>query len=138
MPTLVASANLWFSSRHDRWMLPRELLSSQCFPVDASMSFGVACCSFATRAKTSTRTTHDGADDDVAHLNDADPSRRAMCSMAGNSMNTSAVGLAILYCPTQIQIDASLLQIIHARRQQCGIYKRRVISCKKPVQGAQP
>ena len=99
MPTLIGSCSIWYSSRHERWLTPHELLVTQGFPVHARWSHGRACCSFAKRL-------HDMV---PTHQR---PSRASVCKMAGNSMHTNVAGIVLLYALTQVGIDKALVKLL--------------------------
>ena len=99
MPTLIGSCSIWYSSRHERWLTPHELLVTQGFPVHLRWSHGRACCSFAQRLHDMVPTR-------------GRPSRASVCKMAGNSMHTNVAGIILLYALTQVGIDKALVRLL--------------------------
>lgn len=72
--------------------MAHEALTCQGFPVDKELSYGVACCSWAMRAKAS-------------HSHVPYPSRNVAIGQAGNSMHTEVACSMITYALSEITID---------------------------------
>jgi len=114
MRTLISSASLWYSQRHERWLSARELLTLQGFPVLRTFSYDKVCCSFAGRSKR----TGDCSDRSDQTLPDW-PSRSQICRMAGNTMHCNVVGVVMMYVWTQVVMDAEILSAVRTLRT-CG------------------
>lgn len=106
--TIIASANIYMSAHHRRWLSLREMLTLQGFPVTAEFTYGKPCSSFALR-----------------HVQSAQglpfvpwPSRRAACHQSGNSMHVCVSGLAILFCLSQIKMDQGMLALQRFQRKR--------------------
>ena len=101
MFTVIASANIYMSSKHRRWLSLREMISLQGFPVTCDWTYGSACSSFALRHLCAQR----------GHPVASWPSRRAVCHQIGNSMHVNIAGLVILFSLSQVMIDDDVLRI---------------------------
>ena len=99
MMTLTASANILYSSVHNRWLTLREIIGLQGFPVDCKHTWGQPCSSYAARAWGQER----------GKEMPPWPSRRSACSQAGNSMHVSVSGLVLLFALTQVGVDPELM-----------------------------
>lgn len=99
MPTLVSSANIWFSALHRRWLTPDESLVTQGFPVRLTQSGGVVCCSFAARdafvkgGEIGFNLNEFYDDANARACLASPPSRTNVFKMAGNSMHTNVSGV---------------------------------------------
>eukprot|EP00969_Alexandrium_andersonii_P014613 637744-Alexandrium_andersonii.AAC.1 len=49
LSTVIKNAGMQYSTYHNRWLTPRELLTTQMFPAFARFSFHGATCSFTYR-----------------------------------------------------------------------------------------
>lgn len=113
--TLIASVNILMSSRHRRWLTPKEIISIQGFPIVASptSSGDHACSSFAMR----TCYEQSGLKPPVEW-----PSRRSACHQAGNSMHVSISGIVILFALTQVQIEEHMMRLHLFMRQRDTVF----------------
>lgn len=73
------------SDFHGRWLLAREALLAQGFPVSADLTANVPCCSFAVP----------GRDDTM--------SRTAQIGQAGNAMNAMVCAVSLLFAISQVE-----------------------------------
>ena len=73
------------SDFHGRWLTAGEALVAQAFPINASMSFGIPCCSFAEWESNSSRTCRIG--------------------QAGNAMHCMICGIALLYAINEVPLS---------------------------------
>ena len=96
MPTLIASASLWYSQRRRRWLSLRELPVLQGFPAFKDLSYGRSCCSFSVRDR---------------GLSDW-PARGALCRMCGNSMHVHVCAVVMLFVWSQIAIDIDMFKLV--------------------------
>ncbi len=123
--TLIASVNILMSSRHRRWLTPKEIISVQGFPMVASptSSGDHACSSFAVR----TLYEQSGIRPPVEW-----PSRRASCHQAGNSMHVSISGIAILFAFTQVQIEENMMRLHLFMHQGTNVFPAATHPVRSP------
>lgn len=110
MFTVIASANIFMSAQHRRWLTLREMLSLQGFPTDCEFTYGKPCSSFALR-------THRAS---LGLESEPWPTRRSVCHQSGNSMHVAVSGVVLLFCLSQVVFDQELLNLqIFQRKRQC-------------------
>lgn len=124
MRTLISSASMWYSQRHQRWLAARELPTLQGFPVLSTFSYNKVCCSFASRSRRVA-----GHDDHGTPATQDWPSRSQICRMAGNTMHCNVVGVVMLFAWTQVSMDAEVLSAV--RELRSSPTKARVIRAIK-------
>ena len=79
------------SGKHGRWLLAREALLAQGFPVYTALSSGIPLCSFANSVRPTT-------------------GRTAQIGQAGNAMHAECCGIALGFALTQVKFTNSAFQ----------------------------
>ena len=87
------------SDQHHRWLTSREALLAQGFPVQKSLSGGIAACSFAL--------DYDSDSEPQPDQVEADSERTSRIGQAGNAMHSNCIGLMVGYLLTQSQLSAA-------------------------------